>query len=570
MLQNVVNYLKDPARQERIALFVYFLIMGGLTLPLAGMMGRAWREYGVSRYLIEQAAVNVLGIGLDAFTVVVMGVFFGLFILLVIDPKKRWQGILLSFGTATSLFGLGSMGLIFPYVNIGHTMWLVVGIAAGCLIGGIRQGFKKLQTSEALEFRGAAYTVFLLVCSLTIISLLELHISYPNVFLGESGLITWESEGLFINTAVSGIFIFSLWRFVNYDADESFFIIGPKQSGKTLLLTGAFLEAKESQRRKSQIGKTPLNPTPGLMQRVKELDSEQNGWGVEATGATETYFLEFQYVHGSIFPKNIQVTSVDYAGEYLKEIPGMLASDTESGSPGGRGFGQQTDGGNPGSAQSEYSTESEYGEEEEEEEETEYGTGSEYGGEEEEEEEETEYGTGSEYGEEEEEEEETEYGTGSEYGGEEEAGGEGDDFGRMREAVRLLRESDTIVFIIDTEKFLDNEGMGIEHYFSIIRHNKKKNAVLVATKSDLLAEEYRDERGLDPYNEFEDFKQYVNTRLQTNEQISTLVHETAGSEIYPVYYQTTETGDGELVPMRNESGSVITVGFDKLLERLGQ
>lgn len=533
MLQNVVNYLKDPARQERIALFVYFLIMGGLTLPLAGMMGRAWREYGVSRYLIEQAAVNVLGIGLDAFTVVVMGVFFGLFILLVIDPKKRWQGILLSFGTATSLFGLGSMGLIFPYVNIGHTMWLVVGIAAGCLIGGIRQGFKKLQTSEALEFRGAAYTVFLLVCSLTIISLLELHISYPNVFLGESGLITWESEGLFINTAVSGIFIFSLWRFVNYDADESFFIIGPKQSGKTLLLTGAFLEAKESQRRKSQIGKTPLNPTPGLMQRVKELDSEQNGWGVEATGATETYFLEFQYVHGSIFPKNIQVTSVDYAGEYLKEIPGMLASDTESGSPGGRGFGQQTDGGNPGSAQSEYSTESEYGEEEEEE-------------------------------------EETEYGTGSEYGGEEEAGGEGDDFGRMREAVRLLRESDTIVFIIDTEKFLDNEGMGIEHYFSIIRHNKKKNAVLVATKSDLLAEEYRDERGLDPYNEFEDFKQYVNTRLQTNEQISTLVHETAGSEIYPVYYQTTETGDGELVPMRNESGSVITVGFDKLLERLGQ
>jgi len=269
------------------------------------------------------------------------------------------------------------------------------------------------------------------------------------------------------------------------------------------------------------------------MQRVKELDSEQNGWGVEATGATETYFLEFQYVHGSIFPKNIQVTSVDYAGEYLQEIPGMLASDAEAGSPGGRGFGQQTDGGNPGSAQSEYST-------------------------------------GSEYGEEEEEEEETEYGTGSEYGGEEEAGGEGDDFGRMREAVRLLRESDTIVFIIDTEKFLDNEGMGIEHYFSIIRHNKKKNAVLVATKSDLLAEEYRDERGLDPYNEFEDFKQYVNTRLQTNEQISTLVHETAGSEIYPVYYQTTETGDGELVPMRNESGSVITVGFDKLLERLGQ
>jgi hypothetical protein len=548
MLQNVVNYLKDPARQERIALFVYFLIMGGLTLPLAGMMGRAWREYGVSRYLIEQAAINVLGIGLDAFTVVVMGIFFGLFVLLIIDPKKRWQGILLSFGTATSLFVIGSMGLIFPHIDIGHITWLVVGIAAGCLVGGIRQGFKKLQTSEALEFRGAAYTVFLLICSFTIISLLELHISYPNVFLGESGLITWEPEGLFINTAVSGVFIFSLWRFVNYDADESFFIIGPKQSGKTLLLTGAFLEAKESQRRKSQIGKTPLNPTPGLMQRVKELDSEQNGWGVEATGATETYFLEFQYVHGSIFPKNIQVTSVDYAGEYLQEIPGMLASDAEAGSPGGRGFGQQTDGGNPGSTQSEYGTESEYGEEEEEE---------------------TEYGTESEYGEEEEE-EETEYGTGSEYGGGEDSGGGDNEFGRMRGAVKLLRESDTIVFIIDTEKFLNNEGMGIEHYFSIIRHNKKKNAVLVATKSDLLAEEYRDERGLDPYNEFEDFKQYVNTRLQTNEQISTLVHETAGSEIYPVYYQTTENEEGELVPMRNESGSVITVGFDKLLKRLGQ
>jgi len=137
---------------------------------------------------------------------------------------------------------------------------------------------------------------------------------------------------------------------------------------------------------------------------------------------------------------------------------------------------------------------------------------------------------------------------------------------RVHEAVA---KADTLLLLIDCERYANDESLDIEPYFEILQAADDKDVILVASKADVLAERFREEKGLNAEQYFDDFKQFTNDRLRTNQTIQSLVAQSAGTEIHPVFYQTRRNDEGERVPMRN-SGSVATVGFDELLERLGE
>jgi hypothetical protein len=148
--------------------------------------------------------------------------------------------------------------------------------------------------------------------------------------------------------------------------------------------------------------------------------------------------------------------------------------------------------------------------------------------------------------------------------------------------------------LLDVEKFLNSEDMGLEHYFEILRETGRKQVILVATKCDYFVDEFVEQEDMFPDEDFGQFKRYVNRRLQSNQQINALVLETGGKDIHPVYYHTRETTEGGRVPIRDEaddiegfeldssrttlddsvsmeeSGNVKTVGFNRLLDRLGE
>ena len=86
-----------------------------------------------------------------------------------------------------------------------------------------------------------------------------------------------------------------------------------------------------------------------------------------------------------------------------------------------------------------------------------------------------------------------------------------------------------------------------------------------------MAEQFRDERGLEAHQYFDEFRDYVNETLVQNDQtVRTLVQDTGGTNIQPVYYQTTvDEVTSERVPMRDRNGNVMTIGFDKLLDKMG-
>lgn len=480
MSGNIIEYLDD--NREKLKLAGYFALILILALPIAQMLGNAWRESNLIRSIFELR--YHVGLSLEAISVLIFGFFVGLLLLMLIDPKKRWQAFLLWIGLIFGLVGLQSMGLFLPNVDlVDSAIWLLGGIVAGIAAGGGKQ-LVRIQTAKALEFRWASKIVYIMISSFSVIGLLELHIEYPSLLQVNRNEIAIASlqtvqfgvdtSGLVPHTAITLLFVVTVRQFVKYDAEQNFFILGPRASGKSLFLIGAYLEGLE--RSNADSSNTPLNPSRDLMSMVEALDRQETKWIVEATGRGELKDLRFQYVHGSVFPKNIQLSGADYAGEYLQRIPDALTGAID----------------------------------------------------------------------------EDEMDT------------------TLRRLAEGIRNADTLVLVVDVERFVNNEPLEISEYFSVLQAADNKDVMIVATKADHLAEDFQQDRGLEPHRYFEDFKEYVGQRLRESENINSLVTETARSDIHPVYYQTTIDENGNRVPMRDETGSVTTVGFSELLDRFGR
>jgi hypothetical protein len=470
--------------REKVQLVLYLAVIVVFAGLLSPMLGEAWQRGGLPRRLFY--ALDTFGFGLEAAATFLMGLFFGSLLLMIYDSKKRLQGVLLFGGSLLGIVLLSSQGLLLPNIDLGSTVsWLVLGLLVGVVLGGGRQ-LLSARGEQAVELRRASKTVFYMLTLLVVVGFLEYHLSYPVPiqFTPDGPLVTTDATRSFgingdvqriaFNAALVTGFVVVTKRFVQYDARKDFLVLGPPASGKSLLLVGAYLEALERYSGDDE-ATTPLNPSQDLMNLVGQLDRQQDGWFLSATRQPELEVLNFQYVYGSVFPMNIQLSGLDYAGEWLEEIPDvMLGTRDESEMP--------------------------------------------------------------------------------------------TTLARVHEAVE---RADTLLLLIDCERYVNDESLEIEPYFEILQAADSKDITLVASKADVLAERFREEKGLNAEQYYEDFKQFTNDRLRTNQTIQSLVAQSAGTEIHPVFYQTRINDEGERVPMRN-SGSVATVGFDELLERLGE
>lgn len=582
----VVRKLENPATRERFALIIYLVLMVALVVPLVVMAGQAWDTVGYS-HIAVMGFLGIIGVSLEGFGALALGVVLGLIFLMLLDPKKRWQGILLGIGTIVGLLALGSIDMFVTVIDFSSNIhWLLLGGVIGAAVGSVPV-IRKLDTSDPYEFRWAAYLIFLLVGVIFIISYMEFHITYATDGTSSLGL---NFNSIFLNTVSLVLFLGVMWRFIEYDSNVDFFVVGPRQSGKSLLLIASFIEAKKEQRNKSKLAKTPLSPSGDLMKQLRELDEADNGWGVQATDIPRK--LKFNYVHGSLFPTNMEISTIDYPGEILPELPEALSSED------GSLIQAVTDGGTDESDDSESDRFTYTGRRERESETTEHGVSRDSSS--------SSDGTDTTYNptyEDEEDTSETDGVSDSSTSTSYDSGGSSYDDGSgyrasKSETIDILteriRKSDTLVLLLDVEKFLNSEDMGLEHYFEILRETGRKQVILVATKCDYFVDEFVEQEDMFPDEDFGQFKRYVNRRLQSNQQINALVLETGGKDIHPVYYHTRETTEGGRVPIRDEaddiegfeldssrttlddsvsmeeSGNVKTVGFNRLLDRLGE
>ncbi len=132
-----------------------------------------------------------------------------------------------------------------------------------------------------------------------------------------------------------------------------------------------------------------------------------------------------------------------------------------------------------------------------------------------------------------------------------------------------VEAADTLIVVIDCERFANNEPLEIAPYFTILQATDNKDALLIATKADYLADEFEEENRVEPHQYYDDFTEYVNRRLRQNQNINGLVTQVGDVQVHPVYYQTKEDEQGNVVPMRDNQGNALTVGFEELLEKVG-
>ena len=465
---------------EQLAFVAYLAIVAVLSPLVANLIGDAWQASQVIRPL---ASVGVV-VGLESHTIVLglLGLFAGLLGLMTVDPKKRWPALLLWVGLGIIVYSLMSAGQLIPELGTEDLTWVLPGLLMGVVLGG-GLGALRLTSIGPIEFRRASWLVYLTIMLVILLSLLELHLEYPeflevtadglSITLLQDPAVGFNTAGLGLNLIVGFAAVFTVRRFIGYDADEEFFILGPPSSGKSLFLIGAYLEALQRGANKSVRQRESLDPSQDLMELVENLDRDNSDWIVEATGRSELRDLEFKYVRGSMFPENVVLSSVDYAGEHLRRIPGSLA-------------------------------------------------------------------------------------------------GEIDDPDRELELITEgIQAADTLILLVDVERHVNNEGLGLAEYFRILEEADDKGAIIVATKCDILADQFWEQQEVTPERAFGEFRQYVEDELCTSEQFQALLRQTPQSEVHPVYYETEFNDEGERVPVRDENGSVVTVGFDRLLSRLG-
>jgi len=467
------------SNEEKLRLVLYLLVIVVLSLPITLMAGHAYQRAILMDYMLRLRLL--IGLNLVEVASAVFGIFLGLLLLMTLDRKKRWQAFLLWLGLGVALFALVQMDLFLANMDLSPVPSLV-GIAFGLFVGGIRDIFSN-ENIATMEFRNASRGIFVFLVVVVVFSLFENHVTYPDLLrITQDGveLLTVssldfgvETEGLLQNVLVSAIFLVTLRRFIQYDAEKGFFVLGPPASGKSLFLIGAYLEAL---RKADEETRAPLDPSDDLMSMIEHLDRPNNRWIVEATGQGQVEDLRFQYVHGDVFPKNVRLSTLDYAGEYLSQLPDVLTDTVME---------ENTD----QVAQ------------------------------------------------------------------------------RLASAVRA---ADTLILVVDVERFVDDaQNLDINPYYGILEAVGDKDVILLATKADLLAERFQEERGLEAHRYYDDFREFVNNQLRQSKTVDSLVLQTGGGEIIPVYYQTTENEHGERVPMRDDANQVMTVGFDYLLDRIG-
>jgi hypothetical protein len=282
------------------------------------LLTEAWNEQGVI-YDVVWATGYAIG-NTDAVFIVPVAIYLGLLGIFALDRMKKPQAGALVVGTLIGGAILYSRGtLIQPIDWVGNAGWLIGGLAAGGIIGGGRKLFSE---SWPHEFRRAPALILILLGVVLTAALAEIHIlgessatATPEATAVETGLVELQLLGLLPNLAYSGVYLYIVDKFAQYDYKRDFMVLGPKRGGKTTLMTGSFLEADE-------MTGSNASASDELVDYQQDLKDAESGFGNvdEPTQAGEFYRLWFNYDFGNWILKNVEVEAIDHGGEVLMDL----------------------------------------------------------------------------------------------------------------------------------------------------------------------------------------------------------------------------------------------------------
>lgn len=543
------------------ALVVVILLSGYL---IGQMVGRAFAGESGFRESFRTFVELLPFVDLVNVVSVIIGLYLGLLLLLFIDFKKRVQSLLLLAGTAVSFVMIWNRGVMFT--AMGPLDWTIVFVSlslTAVLIGG--QSLRRLSISlddiyrnrvfttendDPVEFPRAANILWWLLFGFILVSTHEAYTQYPELVVAQEAAIDHNlgavvpqyelvgSEWSATRDILAGfLFLGSFRVFLQYEASKQVVFIGPPRSGKTHLIIGLFSQAQNENLNPRDVSEHVVN------QRGFIINNRE--WANETTATIHE--MGFQYTTPGLFSKNVVVNGLDYPGEYSYFIPeglelaaqGMVLPNEPIDEKPPVEFGsgrlgkqiQSQDLTPPKQSRWSHLVEN--------------------------------YNNGY----------EDEFVQRlKEISGRRDADGGGSVAQKyaymVNSVLPRIREADVVAFAFDTEQHLrwmngdDDAKFGdVGYYQRIMDLSNAKQSIGVATKADLLREEYMDIEHLEPADDYDRFRDFVNDRLLGGP---------FGGEIqslqitpYPVFIENSDNQDSPNVPIR-------AFGVDKLLEKLGR
>jgi len=307
---------KEPRK-----LIVRFLVIVVTAPALSWMFARAWVPgnlvYDQGRALLS----GILGIpGVEATKLFVLfgfGIYLGLLTLFTIDIKKRVQAMLLWIGTGLTLVGAALIGWVIPRVSATqlNVLGFLLGLGAGLVVEldqwrniDIRESsFRRPTLSDGTipEFRYAAGLLFSLLAIVVVATL---------------GQVILAGTVRVFDPVVSVVFLFFAFQFVSYESETSYATLGPERSGKSMLMLGLCLELLRN-------GDTHPDPNDYLqrsLERASNLQPDQEKWPIPSTAYDELKAATFEIIVGYYFPRRLELTALDYAGQHLGQIATLI------------------------------------------------------------------------------------------------------------------------------------------------------------------------------------------------------------------------------------------------------
>jgi len=560
-IENITRRYQQYRDEVWLVTTVLIILVSGILI--GSMIGRAYGGYSGLRESVRDLIDFVPYLDLVNVVSLIIGLYLGLLTLLFFDFKKRIQSSLLIVGTLVSFVFIWAEGVMFTAMGmIDWTIVIITGTVTIFTIGGKtlrRMSFNpddiyrnRVLTAEGdkpVEFPKAAGYLWWLLVVFVGISFYEAYTEYPQFFVSNSDIFTLQFDAFVENHRIVGsenliardmlasfFFLGSFLLFLRYDASKEIVFIGPPRSGKTHLLIGLFAEAQNS-------NYNPRNVSPYITEQKDYIIAREN-WAEETEG--EVHEMGFNFTTPGVFSKNIFINGLDYPGEYSYFIPeglrlaseGMDVPETpiDEDPPvefGGQPIGQQLSG-NPDIKNSKWQ----------------HLIDNETSG----------------Y-------EETYKTIINDVRGmrETDSGGPEDRVYvyMINSVLPRIRDADVVGFVFDTQEHLkweqdeNSQFVQLGYYQHIMDVSNARRSIGIATKTDVLKQDFVDQRHVEPDTEYAEFREYVNDRLLGGPYKGEL--QSLQLKPYPVYIENREDTeeDAPKVPLR-------TFGMEELLQEMGE
>ena len=314
-------------REPRL-LLLWFVLMVATTPILGYVMSRTWVPGHVA-YEGVADALGLLGLGrveaLELAGIVGLGLYVGLLALFILDVKKRVQGMLLLVGSVLAIVAMAAGGVFLPNIDVFSPL-NAIGLVFGLLVG-LSIEFEQLRSidwgdtsfrrptvyeGDVAEFRYAAYVLFGLLVVIVLATLGQA--------LAAGVIEIWDP-------VAGAVFLIMAYRFISYESETHYVALGPARAGKSMLMVGLCLELLAANGPHPR----PNDYLQNGLERVSNLQPGRERWPIPSTAPEILEIASFEIIAGYYFPRRLEITAPDYAGQHLQRVAELFETESITG-----------------------------------------------------------------------------------------------------------------------------------------------------------------------------------------------------------------------------------------------